>query len=220
MAGRWPLHPPPYPDEALTSWLSRLAAIYGRDPIDFLGYEFNYLTDREQFEFLDLKPPDSLLEGLSERTGVEISQVRSLTAQSYTPLLIESLTPLPEYYADYVYQFNLLFSKSKPMKQKVKDWVPWFNRKRFLTIKGCKACINEDIPYLRLYWRFPWMMSCPKHGILLKNFRFFTTTLGWKIQVVWSDDKELSQETPDTLLRMDAITLKAVNDGYKRSTCR
>ena len=64
------------------------------------------------------------------------------------------------------------------------------------------------------------MMSCPKHGILLKNFRFFTTTLGWKIQVVWSDDKELSQETPDTLLRMDAITLKAVNDGYKRSTCR
>ncbi len=28
-ARRWPLHPQPRPGEALTSWLGRLAAIYG-----------------------------------------------------------------------------------------------------------------------------------------------------------------------------------------------
>jgi hypothetical protein len=26
---RWPLHPPPGPGESLTSWLARLAALYG-----------------------------------------------------------------------------------------------------------------------------------------------------------------------------------------------
>ena len=38
MTGRWPLHPPPSEGEALTSWLSRLAEVYGMSVEDLLRH--------------------------------------------------------------------------------------------------------------------------------------------------------------------------------------
>ena len=214
MVCRWPLHPQPYPDEALSSWINRLAATYGVDPIKFLGFEFGHLMEIEQLELIDLNPPYRLLEGLAERTGIEISEIRALTAQAYVPLLIDSLTPLPEYYAEYAYHFNLILSRKKLMNRNVENWIPWLTTERFLKTQGCKACIEEDKePYIRLYWRFSWMMSCPKHGLLLKEVRLFSGSLDWKMRAIWTDNSEKPQEAPETLSRMDAITLKAVTLG-------
>lgn len=216
MVCRWPLHPQPYPDEALSSWINRLAATYGVDPIEFLGFEFGHLMEREQFELIDINPPYSLLEGLAERTGIELSEIRALTAQAYVPLLIDSLTPLPGYYADYTCQFNLIIHRKKPLNRNVENWIPWLTMKRFLKTQGCKACIDEDKePYIRLYWRFPWMMSCPKHGLLLKDVRLFSMPLNWKMQAIWIEGAE-PQEAPEILSRMDAITLKAVTLGVTK----
>ena len=38
MTRRWPLHPPPGEGEALTSWLSRLAEVYGMSVEDLLRH--------------------------------------------------------------------------------------------------------------------------------------------------------------------------------------
>jgi hypothetical protein len=214
MVGRWPLHPKPYANEALSSWINRLAAAYDIDPIAFLGFEFNYLIEREEFELIDLNPPYRLLEGLAERTNIEVSDIRALTAQSYVPLLIDSLAPMPGYYANYAYQFNLILSRKKPMDRNVEEWIPWFTIKRFLKTHGCKACIDEDKQaYIRLHWRFPWMMSCPKHGLLLKEVSLFSWPLDRKVQALWAEGAEQAQEAPETLVCMDAITLKAVTLG-------
>ncbi|MFI9597482.1 TniQ family protein [Nonomuraea sp. NPDC052265] len=35
---RWPVHPPPHPGEALTSWLGRLASIYHLSPRQLLQH--------------------------------------------------------------------------------------------------------------------------------------------------------------------------------------
>lgn len=211
MARRWPLHPPPYMDEALSSWVTRLSAAYGVDPFDFLRYEFSYFTDREQFEFLDIQPPYRLLEELAQCTGIHVSQVVSLTARSYVPLLIDSLNPTPDLYSDYTYQFNIFLTHKKPIKEgRIEDWVPWLNIKA----QGCQTCIEEDKnPYFRLYWRFPWMMSCPKHGLLLRDVYFFSLPRKEKIEFLWLANEIEPKDAPHSLRRMDAMTLQAITQG-------
>jgi hypothetical protein len=39
---RWPLHPQPFLDECLSSWLQRLAAAYDRSPDDLYQIRVDY----------------------------------------------------------------------------------------------------------------------------------------------------------------------------------
>jgi hypothetical protein len=76
---RWPLHPPPCPGEALTSWLGRLAALYGMPASHLLRHhigEASALLDRPEADDLDFDPPAEILEALAERTGTELGVVR------------------------------------------------------------------------------------------------------------------------------------------------
>ena len=72
MTRRWPLHPPPGESEALTSWLSRLAEVYGLSVEDLLRHNLAApgvdLADHHT-SALDLDPPPWLLPALAERTG-------------------------------------------------------------------------------------------------------------------------------------------------------
>jgi hypothetical protein len=52
---RWPLHPLPYPDESLLSWIIRISSLYDMDPPELLAYEFGIDLD-----VLDLYSIDSV----------------------------------------------------------------------------------------------------------------------------------------------------------------
>ena len=103
---RWPLHPPPYPDEALSSWLRRIAHEYGMDAgllqVSGLGRE---PLDPDA---LDTKPPDDLIEAVARRTSSTIAAARATTMAGYIPLLIDAGAAEEGVLWSYVQQFTTL----------------------------------------------------------------------------------------------------------------
>lgn len=80
-ARRWPVHPPPEQGEALTSWLRRIASRYGADLDDLvsdLGFWPGVAGD------LDTCPPDGFACELSERTGLDVEQIRRMSLSGWT----------------------------------------------------------------------------------------------------------------------------------------
>ena len=91
MSRRWPLRPLPFSNESLLSWIIRIANLYDMEPRDLLIYEFGINLEVHDLYSIDLNPPMNLLDKLSEYTGIEFNIIRGLTAQSYIPLLIDSI---------------------------------------------------------------------------------------------------------------------------------
>lgn len=215
MSKRWPLHPPPYPDESLLSWIMRIASLYDMDPSEFLAYEFGIDLDALDLYSIDINPPINLLNQLSERTGIEFNNIRALTAQGYVPLLIDTLESTEtNLFGDYISQFNVFLGKRKNITNRGNDWIPWLDINRFATTQGCEACLSEDHePYLRLHWRFPWMMSCPIHKLLLEQGMFYRLS-SQKIYFSFCKSNNANVgHTIDHLCVMDNITLQAVTKG-------
>ena len=224
---RWPIHPVPYVDESLFSWVMRIAKIYEIYPEDLLKYEFDIELEANALYTIDINPPINLLDKLSQRTGVDVSKIRALTAHSYVPLLIDAVEPLssdregcPNSFSDYVNQFNIF-----PRKRKANEtfdlvmgnnWIPWFDSKRLVNTFGCEACLKGDKePYLRLYWRFPWMTTCPFHKQPLKQVKLYSFTN--HIEFYFRQDAEKLSHSIDNLCIMDEITLQAVTKGFVKT---
>lgn len=214
MSNRWPLHPPPCPNESLSSWITRIANVYDMYLEEFLKNEFDISYESYSSYDLNFDPPLSLLTNLSERTGVTFDDVRALTAQAYTPLLIDALK-IEETSSsnDYVNQFCIFPGKRKKFIMANKNWVPWLSIKRSATVQCCRLCISEDSePYLRLHWSFSWMITCPKHKILLEQALFHGITS--KNRGFYFVTKDTTTPYPlDDLYAMDNITLQAVTTG-------
>lgn len=195
----------------------RIASLYVMQPEELLLHEFGINLERHNLYSIDLNPPLHLLNQLSERTGMEFNAIRALTAQSYVPLLIDELeSNEANAYSEYISQFPVFPYKMQNMnKRNYNSWVPWFNINRFATIQGGKTCLSQDPePYLRLHWRFSWMMSCPVHKLLLKQVKFYGYL---NQQVVFFIDNNNNHDTeynPDNLYAMDNITLQAVTKGF------
>lgn len=217
MSKRWPLHPLPYPDESLLSWITRAASFYDMNVWDLLECEFGINLEIHDLYTIDLNPPISLLNKLSERTGIELNTICALTAQVYVPLLVDTLEETEvNLFNEYTNQFNIFPSKRKNITNLDNSWIPWFDIERFSTLHGCRTCLNEDHePHLRLYWRFPWMMSCPIHKLLLEQVSFHV--LGeQKIYFYFSENNNptaTASQAVDFLYVMDTITLQAVTKG-------
>ena len=99
---RFPLRPPPLPEEALSSWMARLAAALGGQNDDILvaGFDRPVLTDDQR----DVQPPRTLLTRLAARTTVSVEALRAMTVEGYVPLLIDQLTPAPDLMQTYTSQ--------------------------------------------------------------------------------------------------------------------
>lgn len=90
---RWPIHPVPYVDESLLSWIMRIAKIYEIYTWDLLKYEFDIELEINDLHIIDINPPVNILDKLSQRTGVDVDKIRALTAHSYVPLLLDAVDP-------------------------------------------------------------------------------------------------------------------------------
>lgn len=64
---RWPLHPQPAPGEALSSWLTRLAGVYGLSVEDLLRHNLgpaSFEVGDRNAGGLDWDPPAAVLAAL------------------------------------------------------------------------------------------------------------------------------------------------------------
>lgn len=215
MSKRWPLHPPPFPNESLLSWIMRIASLYDMEPKNLLMYEFGINLEVHNLYSIDLNPPINLLNGLSERTGIELNTIKALTTEGYIPLLIDTLeSSETTVFNDYTNQFYIFPGKRKYITDLNNSWIPWFSTNRFATAQGCEACLSENHEqYLRLHWRFPWMMSCPIHKLLLEEV-ILCGVVQQKVFFSSNRSNEYGRSAGlDDLYAMDNITLQAVTQG-------
>lgn len=200
---RFPLRPPPLPEEALSSWMARLAAALGvqNDDIVVAGLDMPVLTDDQ----LDVQPPRTLLTRLAARTTVSVEALRAMTVEGYVPLLIDQLTPAPDLMQTYTSQYWFFVRPEHRALRGSPELVPWQGSgppRRWT----CPGCLRDDARlYRRLHWCVAWMGSCPVHGILLDE----------RPGLLGAQD---SAQTPtrvahSDLLFLDGLTLQAITDG-------
>jgi hypothetical protein len=75
----WPIHPKPFPDELLSSWMVRIARTYGLAPASFWRLQ----AGRIQFHRVDHEAEDRLLQLISTRTGTPFDRVVATTLRVY-----------------------------------------------------------------------------------------------------------------------------------------
>jgi hypothetical protein len=143
----FPVHPKPFKDEVLTSWLIRLAKSNGmkvqtfnRIVFDSKKQLWNRDMDRASYQWL--------LDKLSEKTSIKKENLYQLTLESYQQQL-----------------YNY-FSHSGILK-----WVLPLNiyhRKRMgFGQQFCPKCLEEDqTPYFRKHWRVAFNTFCTTHRIM------------------------------------------------------
>lgn len=217
---RWPLHPPPYPGEALSSWVHRLAQALDTLPVALMQNQIDPLTKPSLGYRLDFDPPEHVLFSLAEGTGQPVDAVRRMTARGYVPSLLNTLETS---IAAIRYSLPLYLNESAFLlpSNDHRDWhsyryrhvLPWYCLQRFWQPHGCPDCLAEaPEPYLRLHWRFAWMVTCPMHHCMLRPFVIHRPAQGTP-QVAWARKEMYMHLVSFRLFMLDAVTLQAVTQG-------
>lgn len=158
---------------------------------------------------LDIAPPTSLLEALSERSGVELGQLRCMSFAGWVPWLFDSL----EYegsdaLATYVLQFSVLLPRRRRKTRFVANWRAWLPRRPIY--RACPLCMNAqaDQPLL-LMWQLPLMLSCSLHNCWLESY--------WGIPgqlLSWENTDASPRMASQEITAMDQRTWQALTTGY------
>jgi hypothetical protein len=202
---RWPLHPTPKEGEALSSWLNRVAVCYQMDMLDLLEHDLGH----GQLNDLDTTPPLSLLTTLSQRSGIELDQLRCMSFAGWVPWLLDSLDDrVPAALEIYAFQFSVLLSKRNRKTRSITSWRAWLPSRSIH--RACPLCLNDSTDQaVLLAWKLPLMLSCPLHGCWLESCwgvpgRF----LGW-------ENADASPRTAnEAIVTMDRRTWQALTLGY------
>ncbi|MGW4719477.1 TniQ family protein [Nocardia sp. NPDC004260] len=164
---RWPLHPAPGELESLSSWLARIAAIYGVRLDDLLGPQFAAFCQNP--DLLDEDPPPGLLGAVSRASGVPTERLGPMTMPAWVPLLFDSV-PMPERYAEqtfytYVRQYSVLLAPGEATRFEIvgrRSWRgPWMPATRME--RSCPLCIAEPEPRRSWIWGLPLAVGCTLH---------------------------------------------------------
>ena len=141
-----PVYVAPLPDEGLISWLLRLATRL-RVPMHTLAYSSFGVDDRRGHTRWWLRPHPWLLVRISERTGVPVNRLRTMTLRDYQP----------------VYRDDEAGGRFCGRRF---DTVP--PDRHLFRFAICGACFDEDDrPYLRRGWLIGWVAVCSRHNIAL-----------------------------------------------------
>jgi hypothetical protein len=147
-ARQLPFYVEPLAEEALLSWLLRLATS--------LGVSLRVLT-QEAFGIKD-RPGDSpwwrrpnpwFLQRISHKTGLGIERLNRMTFRSW----------MSEYRED-----------EDCERFGGRHYAPSAPESRALRLAVCSQCLAEDRePYLRLWWMIGWAAVCPRHRTILTD---------------------------------------------------
>jgi hypothetical protein len=170
---RWPLHPRPGPDEALSSWLARVAGVYGLPVRDLLRHNLGQasaLADDPAAADLDWDPPAAVLAALDERTGAGVGELRRMTIAGWVPWLLDTLDDGgQEAFDTYVRQHSVLLAPGKAGRSAVPRWRPWLPERQARPARRiCPVCAADPDRGTPLAARLPIMTSCAGHGVRLK----------------------------------------------------
>jgi len=219
MTRRWPLHPPPGEGEALASWLSRLAEVYGLSVEDLLRHNLTApgvdLPDHHT-SALDLDPPPWLLPALTERTGVPVDRLRQMTIAGWVPWLLDTLDPEPvpgAAFDTYVRQDSVLLTTKERPGRRVPGWRAWLSAdpKRGPLRRACPTCQGtaaDDTFGLTLMSQLPLTLSCPQHRCHLEP-----AFGGLGAFVAWEKQDTRAHPAPAAVVALDARTHQGLRTG-------
>jgi hypothetical protein len=175
---RWPLHPQPGAVEALSSWLTRLAAPYDLSAVELLRHNLgtaSSLLTAAVLADLDWDPPTEVLTVLAERTGVGVAALRTMTMAGWVPWLTDTLSPgdaldAQELFDTYVRQHSVLLIPGQVGRNRVHRWRgPWMTAPGPASERRvCPICATDPQRGTALVWRLPITISCPEHACRLK----------------------------------------------------
>jgi len=141
-----PLYVEPAPDEALLSWLLRLATRL-RVSLRALTTSGLGVDDRTLDTQWWCRPPAWLLVRISERTGVSLARLWEMTFEGFEPA-----------YRDDEASGRFTGRRYDSLAAKSPGY-------RFAV---CGECLRADYSaYLRRFWLIGWMAVCPDHGTIL-----------------------------------------------------
>lgn len=141
-----PLYVEPAAEEALLSWLLRLATRLGV-PFHVLAREAFGIDDRSGHTRWWSRPHPWTLARIGERTGVSVARLRSMT-----------FTGLEPAYRD----------DEAPARFAGRRYDSRGRERRTCRFAVCRRCLEQDAtPYIRTSWLLGWVAVCPHHGIIL-----------------------------------------------------
>jgi hypothetical protein len=146
----WPVHPHPYQDELLSSWLVRIAHANGEKVQSFCNHEFgsrHQIWNRD----IDRLAPEWLLTKLSEKTATPIERVRQTTLKRYE---------------------GVLFDHSS--LSGIEKWITplriYHRTRKSHGLQFCPECLKEDKePYFRTHGRIAFYTFCSKHNVMMHD---------------------------------------------------
>ena len=201
---RWPLHPIPVEEEALSSWLGRVAANYNLSLDDILKYDLGYEISTDD---LDLNPPVTLLEKISHRSHLSLDQIHRMTFRSWVPFIIDQLEPSLDVFDTYTLQYPVLLPVKHRRSHVSTHWRPWLSNPPI--IRACQSCINlEPKNIIRLPWKLPIMITCPLHGCRLQTCMSYSSEY-----VCWKEEETVDLPVTNAILNMDNRTWQALVKG-------
>ena len=142
-----PFHVEPQSDEALLSWLLRLAERSGL-PITALTQSV-FGTDARARRWQGWNRPDaSLLATISTKTRVSIEQLRGMTYDAHQRIVCHD---------EVTQRLSSRKFIARASTQQLRS-----------RVAVCLPCLKEDAhPYLRLTWTLGWVGLCPRHAAIL-----------------------------------------------------
>lgn len=204
---RWPLHPHPFNEESLLSWLIRIANCYEFTLEDLLQYDLDFYGDPND---LNMHAPTSLLTLLSERTGIDPNSLYAQTLASWSPFLLDDSNIIPGNFELYVHHYSLLLPLNhRRAYRPKKPWKPWLITKLSKTLRACPICIASGPPHvINLMWYLPIMLSCPIHHCLLRQ-----CDISHGDYVHWKNENDLILTSSPAIRAMDQKTWSALTTG-------
>ncbi|REH31064.1 TniQ protein [Kutzneria buriramensis] len=174
MVARWPVHPRPAPLESLSSWVSRLAALYGMRVEELLD-DRNLDLDGAAVPYdLDFDPPETLLVALAERTGHDLGRLWAMTLIGWSPWLFDwpfhpQVDQQQPMFDTYVRANSVLLAPGEAGDSVVAARKRWYGPWRGANWGGrvCPVCAPER--GTALVWRLPLLVGCGEHGCYLEH---------------------------------------------------
>lgn len=141
-----PIYVAPLTDESLFSWLQRLASRLGVSFHTVASHSFG-IDDRAGRTVWWHRPHPWTLARISQRTGVKIARLRSMTFDELQPVYREDEDPA---------RFA-----GRRYDTRAPDW-------RAYRFAVCGPCLEGDsVPHLRSQWQIGWLAVCPIHDTVL-----------------------------------------------------